>query len=81
LGSRDQKASVLHELKIPVTSNGEGGRIRAVNALDRENILLRQLLEQKAEISRALEAERNFLRQQVAALLPSPRRPWWRFWR
>ena len=49
--------------------------------LQTEVTLLREMLEREREISHALEAERNAWRQQATALLPAPRRPWWRFWR
>jgi hypothetical protein len=42
---------------------------------------LRELLEREREISRDLAAERDEWRKQATALLPPPRRRWWRFWR
>jgi hypothetical protein len=50
-------------------------------ALQTEVTLLRELLDREREISRDLAAERDSWRQQATALLPSPSRPWWRFWR
>jgi hypothetical protein len=55
----------------------ERERAASEAALARE----REAVQREREINRALEAERDSWRQQAQRLLPSPGKPWWRFWR
>lgn len=63
-----------------------------ISALEREVTLLREMLDRERaageaalarerEINRDLAAEPDSWRQQAQSLLPSPSKPWWRFWR